>query len=117
MSERASAGSLQHYFEWQPQIDHSEYTIDLRPLDGHWGEAGFAFACIIGRAEGGAEQIPKFSASYWSNSPIEAQYHAFKQAAYLLTFGTLPQPIEAGAVSGVEDKVLGREMFVLRPVE
>lgn len=93
---QSKPGTLEHYLKWQPEIDHAQYTIDLRPMDGNWGDYGYAFVCIIGRAEGEAEQIPKFSGSAWSKSPQEAQYHAFKQAAYLLAFNTLPPPHEDG---------------------
>lgn len=111
----SEVGTISHYFAWQPTIDHEKYTIDLRPMDGHWHDSGVAIVCIIGLADAGAEQIPKFSGAAWSTSPAEAQYYAFKQAAYLLTFGTLPPPIEVGPFTEYEDRINGRSEYNIRP--
>lgn len=88
-------GSHAHYAKWQPRIDHEKYTIDLRPLEGvASGQSAFGFTCLIALVDGETEQLPKFLGSAWSDNPSTAQYLAFKQAAYLLEFNTLPKPAE-----------------------
>lgn len=101
------AGTIRHYFEWQPTIDREQFTVDLRPMDGNWGDSGYAFVCIIGRNNGETEQLPLYSASAWSTSASEAQYYAFKQAAYYIAFNTIPPSPEVGSITEVEERMTG----------
>lgn len=95
-----------HYYEWEPHVS-DEWTIDLQFVTGaNWGNAGYCCAAIIGRADGEVDQIPRIRVHAWSDSPDEAQYHAFKRAAYYLEFGKLPPPALVGMLDEASGAVI-----------
>lgn len=90
---------LVHFYKWQPEAVGDEWTIDLQFVTGpNWGNAGYCCAAIVGRADGPVDQIPHLRVHAWSDSPDEAQYWAWKRAAYYLKFRKVPPPSLIGMI-------------------
>ena len=94
------------FYAWQPPHIPEGYTLQLRLEPGNWGDHGYCFACIVGRSDKEPDQIPVIVVHAWSDSPDEAQFYAYKRAAYFIEHGYLPPAIQMGRI---EDRLNPQE--------
>lgn len=90
------------YQTWIPEpITERELTLDFQMMRSETNDCWCV--CIVSRfrqpknrleQDEAAALVPILSVNAWGLSPQDAQYEAYKQAAYYLHYGLLPAPEE-----------------------